>query len=286
MMPAKSIALSFLILSGVSLPIIEAPAIAQTRTIPVTFSGVVANDVGSSIRIRQPNGTFAAFNGPVPAYPYNKGDAVTISFNATVPTRDFYTSPAYQGQVAADGIYRIGITGPNNFGDSTGIGRGSNYDVSGPINPGLNFGQPIGSNGLTIVYDSNADSYSIEFPTDRWTAGTFDAPGYVYDSATNSLASASSTCVAALGCRDLGDAGLTLTGNAAGISTGNIRIGDLTRATAGLFNVDFTGSWNLPIFGSSSGGTPTDVPEPSIVLIFAGATAGLALRRRKRRVAT
>jgi PEP-CTERM motif len=279
-------ALSFLMAAGISIPVMAAPASAQTaaisRTIPVTFTGVVANDVGSSIRIRQPDGSFAAYTGPVPAYPYNKGDAVTISFNAVVPTRDFYTSPAYQGQVAADGIYRIGITGPNNSGTTTQIGSGSNYDVSGPINAGSNFGQPIGATGLTVVYDSNADNYSIEFPNNRWTAGTFDAPSFTYNSATNTIASTPSTCVGALGCRDLGDAGFALTGDADSIGTGNIRITDIANATFGLFNIDFTGSWNLPTFGGGNG-TPTDVPEPSMLLLFAGATAGLVGRQRRRR---
>ncbi len=88
------------------------------RAIPIIFTGIVANDVGSSIRIRQPDGTFAAFTGPVPDYPYVKGDAVTISINANVPTRDYYTSGTYSGQIAADGIYRVPISGRATFGSS------------------------------------------------------------------------------------------------------------------------------------------------------------------------
>jgi hypothetical protein len=282
----KALALSLLMAASISLPMMAAPAVAQTapisRTIPVVFSGVVANDVGGSIRIRQPDGSFAAYTGPVPAYPYTKGDAVSISFNAVVPTRDFYTSPAYQGQVAADGIYRIGITGPNNSGNNRGIGSGSNYDVSGPINAGSNFGQPIGSGGLTIVYDSNADNYSIEFPNNRWTAATFDGPSFLYDSSTNTIANNRSTCFGVPGCRDLGDAGFGLSGDADSITTGAIRIVDIANATFGFFNIDFTGSWNLPVYGSS-GGAPTDVPEPSMLLLFAGAAAGLVGRQRWRK---
>ncbi len=286
MMLGKVLALPLLMAVTISIPIMTVPASAQTavtsRAIPVVFSGVVANDVGGSIRIRQPDGSAAAYTGPVPAYPYNKGDAVTISFNAIVPTREYYTSGEYRGQLSADGIYRIAISGPNNLGGFSGIGSGSNYDVSGPIIPGSNFGQPIGSNGLTIVYDSNADNYSIEFPNNRWVAATFDAPSFTYNSATNTIASALSTCVGAAGCRDLGDAGLALSGNADSITTGAIRITDIANATFGFFNIDFTGNWNLPVYGSG-GGTPTDVPEPSMLLLFAGAAAGLAGRQRKRK---
>jgi PEP-CTERM motif len=265
--------------------------LAQTaptfRVIPVVFTGVVENDVGSSIRIRQPDGSFVPYTGPVPAYPYSKGDVVTISFDATVPTRDFYTSSDYRGQIAADGIYRIGISGPNGFGGTTSIGLGSNYDVSGPIRQGVVFGQPIGSTGLTIVYNSVNDDYSIDFPNNRWTAAKFDGPSFTYNSTTGMIGSSNTTCIGSAGCTDLGDAGISLSGNATQIQSGNIIISDLARSTSGIFNLIFSGNWNLPIFGSggNGGGDPTDVPEPGSVLLFAGGVSVLMRRQRKGRLA-
>jgi hypothetical protein len=254
------------------------------RVIPITFTGIVANDVGSSIRIRQPDGTFTAFTGPVPDYPYVKGDAVSISFNANVPTRDYYTSGAYSGQIAADGIYRVAISGRATQGSSSTIGLGDTVDVSGPIQQGSNFGQAPGMSGLTIVYNSNTDNYSIEFPNNRWNAGPFDGPSFTYNSATGNVGTSPTTCIKSQGCTDLGDAGIGLSGNANQISTGNIRIYDLANATLGLFNIDFNGSWNLPIFGASGTGDPTDVPAPGSMLLFVGGVALLMRRQRKARL--
>ncbi len=139
--------------------------------------------------------------------------------------------------------------------------------------------------GLTIVYNSNTDNYSIEFPNNRWTAGPFDGPGFTYNSATGSVGTSPTTCIRSQGCTDLGDAGIGLSGNANQISTGNIRIYDLANATLGQFNIDFSGSWDLPIFGTGGTGDPTDVPAQGSMLLFAGGVAVLMRRKRKKRLA-
>ena len=138
-------------------------------------------------------------------------------------------------------------------------------------------------NGLTIVFNSNTDNYSIEFPENRWVASPFDGPSFIYNSANGAVGSSSTTCIRSQGCTDLGDAGFGLSGNATSITTGNIRIFDLANATRALFNIDFSGSWNLPIFGSGTG-DPTDVPEPGSMLLFAGGIGVLMRRQRKQKL--
>jgi hypothetical protein len=268
-----------------SLSALPTAANAQFREIPVKFTGVVANDVGSEIRIRQPDGSFAPYTGPAPAYPYNKGDQVTISFNALVPTRQFLNSPAYAGQIATDGLYRILVSGPNNGANSgylggTSFGAVVTPDVSGPINPGQNSGQPVGGRGITIVYDANKDDYSLEFPSGSFNFGSYDGPNLAYNSATNSISPCASLPANSPACDNFGTPRFSLTGDATQISTGNVRVADTQNATGGFFSLNFLGSWNLPTFGSGTG-NPTDVPAPGALFLFAGGVAVLMRRQRK-----
>lgn len=256
-----------------------------SKTIPVTFSGTVINDVTNQIRIRQPDGTFTNYAGPVPDYPYKVGDKVTLSFNATVPTAAFYApGGGYNGQVAADGIYRItmgvpaytGGTGPGGIGNITAM----NVNGPAPIQQTQNFVQPTNTAGFVIVYDSNKDSYSLDFRGGQWVSGRYTGPGYVYDAATNALTPCNTGQIGSPRCSTLPDTGFSLRG-------------DATTATAGLFplvfdqvgnvisqaSLMFGGSWNLP---TPNPGTPIDVPEPGTLLLFAGGSAFLIRRHRGR----
>jgi hypothetical protein len=252
-----------------------------SRTIPVTFTGVVVDDVANTIKIRQPDGSFANFTGPVPDYPYKKGDAVTLSFNATVPTQAFYQPGGpYTGQVAADGIYKIGIASPAYTGGTTpgGVGNMGAIDVSGPIRPVDNNGQPTNLGGFTIVYDSNADSYSLEFPSGQWTAGKFDGPGYGYDAATGTVSATNTTCTSA----NCADGGMVLTGNSTGFSATNAPVSGSSGGIAGFFSALFSGTWNLPTWTGNGSGGSTDVPEPGMAVLFGSGALALLARRRKR----
>jgi hypothetical protein len=256
-----------------------------TRTVPVTFTGVVANDVTNEIRIRQPDGSYAPFTGPVPDYAYTKGDVVTLSYNAILPTRAAYQPGGpYQGQVAADGIYRISLVAPAYGGGPLGLGTANNIDVSGPIGPASNFGQPTNLR-MTVVYDSNADSYSLELGAPgSFVAGAFAGPGYTYDANTGQL----TPCAGASCAPQPADNNqFNLVTTATGLATTGIGIfgtapgnGAGSGNRAGLFGLSFDGSWNLPIFGG--GGSPTSVPEPGTIILFGAATAALMRRRRKR----
>ena len=275
---------------AISISLVAMPLAAQTgpqqRTISIQFTGVVTNEISDTIKVRQPDGSFSTFTGPVPDYPYKKGDSVTIGYNTIVPTKAYYDE-AYRGQIAADGIYRIQVIGTNN-GSLTTFGQARNFDVSGPISPVPSNGQPLGLGGMIIVYDSNKDSYSLELPGGAWSASKFDAPGYNYDPATGRLTPSQTSCLDGTGgsCVRTGDGGFALTGDQRSVSANNIPIYNTAGALpenagrTGGFSLLFAGIWNLPFFGSG-GGDPVDVPEPASVLFF-GAGAGLLGWRRRR----
>jgi PEP-CTERM motif len=247
------------------------PAFAQmpqTRPLTVTFSGVVTSDVQDTISIRQPDGSFAPYRGPVPEYPYRRGDAVSISFTTTVPTSAYYANNP-QVPRASDGIYRFIVGGP--FGNGNGFGVTRNFDVAGPLNPS---GSGYGIGGITLVYDTNTESYGLEFPRGTYGVGPINGPGYQYDAGTGALILTSGNCTFA-GC----EGNAELIGNA---TDARVRTGVGTTAepgNIGFFDLLFSGSWNLPAGGT---GGPTQVPEPGTMLLFGAGTAWLVRRTRKK----
>lgn len=251
-----------------------------SRTIPVTYTGVVSAVAADTMLVRQPDGSLVRYTGPLPDLGYTKGDPVTISFNATLPTRTFYDSGVYRGQLAADGIYRITVANPYYTGGTTagGIGNSSVADVSGPINPELNFGQPTNTR-MTIVYDYNTDSYSIE-GNGGFLSSAYAGPGYVYDAATGSYVA----CGGSIPCRtsQTQDPVLfSLASSGTSITSSNIRINSTDPSSGtgtGFFSWLFSGSWNLPQYG---GAVP--VPEPGMMLLYGSACAALMWRRRRRK---
>lgn len=263
---------------AISPQIAYAQTARQSRTIPVTFTGYVANNVTDEIRIRMPDGSYAPFSGAVPDYPYRQGDPVTISFNAIVPTAAAYQAGgALQNAAAADGIYRISVRNPfySGGGGPFGIGNSTIANPSGPIDRVDTFGQPTNTR-MTIVYDAIADSYSIDFSNGQFASGSYSGPSYVFDSATQTLTSCTGSAC--------DNGGFAISGNANQLSTSNIGITGTTPGNgpqsgpgAGLFSLLFSGSWNL---ASYDAGGPIDVPEPSTMLLFGGGAAFLVRRRR------
>ena len=265
-----------------------APAQAQlyATTVPITFTGVVTSSTADTIRIIQPDGTTAPYTGTVPAYPYEKGQAVSITFNATLPTKAYFASPYYSGQVAADGIYRFALSTPSlNPAKPLGIGN-MTVPLGGVGDPSLNNGNQDPIARMTIVYDSKTDSYSLE-GSGGFSASAYAGPGFRYDGTTGQLIS----CATATICKNgqpgsfhLGGGvdyffGLTSDSTGTQISTGRIDIvDDITNGLAGYFNVTMAGSWSLPQFG----GGATQVPEPGMLGLFGGGVLLLAARRRRR----
>jgi PEP-CTERM motif len=253
------------------------PSIAQmpqSRPLTVTFSGVVTSDVSDTIAIRQPDGSFAPYRGPVPAYDYRRGDQVTIGFTTTVPTNAYYANNP-QVPRASDGIYRFVVSSP--FGNGNNFGVTRNFDISGPLSPS-GFGYGIG--GITLVYDTDTDSYSIEFPRGSYGVGPLTGPAYRYDAGTGTLITTSGNCFFA-NCE--GDANLT--GNATSVRI-NSPVGSATEpgtGRIGFFDLLISGSWNLPV--GNAGGGPTPVPEPGTMLLFAAGAGWLVRRQRRARQA-
>ncbi|MEY2927155.1 MAG: hypothetical protein RL367_1632, partial [Pseudomonadota bacterium] len=174
----------------------------------------------------------------------------------------------------------------------------------GPIFNTPSFGnQGASVSGLTLVYDAHTKSYSLEFPQNSWQSGTWDGPGFNYDPATGLATPSGTTCSADHsfgGCEGgfrIGGSGANIadTVNIAGTPTGGL-LGaqifgpDASDPAPGVFRriwgfftgPTLSGSWNLPIYGSSGS---TDVPEPGMTLLFAGGVAALIRRRRKARAA-
>lgn len=274
-----------LIAGSISMLAISSPSQAQdmelTRPITVSYTGTVVDDVRNSIRIMQPDGSTVPYVGPVPDYPYNKGDQVNISFQTVVPTSAYYDR--YVGQQSSDGMYRFRVYGPSNSYppiDPNGFGKTNSFDVSGPIKQDVGNGELLGSSGLFIVYNANNDTYGID-PASSWLAGNFDAPTYVYDFVSQSMRLSNTSCLFYGQCEN---AGLVLSGAGGNVSLGKRRgdqiamqIGDSSQPNlVGFFDFNLTGGWTVST-------NATQVPEPSVIVLFGSAAAGLMFARRRKR---
>lgn len=292
--------LSATLICACALAALSAPAAAQTAgftTIPVTFTGTVSNDPGQTIRIQVPGAVVPAgqpvptvpYTGPLPDFPLKPGDTIQFSFNVTAPTKDFFASPAYTGQVAADGIYKLQITtAPPRDANGVVAPLGTYATASAPALSSPFFNPSAGMpsvGGYTLVYDANADTFSLSFPAALNGAGTagWDAPTFNYDYATNQVGLADSSCFVGVACSQVNSGGRYgfQIGENGGYSTGSVLGTTTTMApVVGFFDLLFGGSWSLPTWSGS--GTPTPVPEPGSTVLFASAALAVVLRRRKR----
>ncbi len=273
------------------------PAHAQTApsftTIPVTFTGTVSNDPGQTIRIQIPGSVTPVgqpvptvpYTGPLPDFPLIPGDTIQFSYNAMVPTGTYLASSAYTGQVAADGIYKLNVVSapPRDInGNVAALGTyalASGPSLSAPFfNPTTN-GQPSVS-GYTIVYDANADSYNLSFPSAVAGTAGWDAPTYNYDYATDRAGIVDSSCFVGISCSSLnfrGSYGFQIGENGGYSTTGVLGTTTALAPVVGFFDILFGGSWSLPTWQ----GGATQVPEPGMTLLFGAAFAALVERRRR-----
>lgn len=284
------------------------PAEAQTAgftTIPVTFTGTVSNDPGQTIRIQVPGAVVPTgqpvptvpYTGPLPDFPLKPGDTIQLSFNVSAPTRDFFASPAYTGQVAADGIYKLQIyTAPPRDANGVVAPLGTYATASAPSLSSPFFNPSSGTpsvGGYTLVYDASADTFSLAFPAALNGAGSagWDAPTFNYDYSTDRVGLADSSCFVGISCSQVNTGGRYSfqIGENGGYATGSV-LGTTTALApvVGFFDLLFGGSWSLPTWSGS--GNPVPVPEPGTSLLFGAAVLAIAARGRKRargaRVAT
>lgn len=279
----RSLAAMSVLMASALLDIAPVEAQILQTTVPITFTGVVSNSVAKTIMIYQPDGSTAPYTGPVPAYPYEKGTPVKITFNATLPTKEYYASPQYKGQIAADGIYRLQL--------ATQSIKQSIDGYNTITTPFTDLGYPTGTFGqsptafINLVFDTNTNTYSLE-GSGGFLSAYYQGPGFRYDATTGQLIGCANgnECSNGLpGSFHLtgpGENYFRLTGDSTGtqISTGSIPIiDDITNGFAGYFGVTLTGSWNLPQFG----GGATQVPEPGMLGLFGGGVLLMTARRRR-----
>ncbi len=250
----------------------------QSRILDVVYTGVVTDDGVNSIRIRQPDGTSTPYVGPVPDYPYKVGDTVKIAFKANVPTQAYYD---YVGQTSVDGLYRFTLGTASSGG--TPFLASTSPTASGALMTISSLGEPPFISGVTMVYNSNTDSYALDFSNRNWFAGTLDGPGLYYDPTTKTLSPSASTCLGGnpAGCSAFALGGIIMNGNydTASANVGIYSNEGVNSGKYGAFTLGFSGSWNLANFNS-----PTSVPAPGMAIAFG--FGALALMRRRRRKQT
>jgi hypothetical protein len=258
----------------------QAQVAGSTRIVPLTFTGVVSGDPAASIQIRQPDLSYVPYTGPVPANAsYRAGDAVTITMNATLPTKAYYESLAAAGaNLPADGIYRLKLSSTlNGSNTSSGqIGYVSPAQISGDLNSVGYYGEPNYTT-ISIIYDSKTDTYALDGTGSFRDEGVVGA-GFTYDPASGIVSACSGRTCAPQSASDNGT--YSLVGGADGSITSSFSyIWDAAANILGRFTLGLTGSWNLPTYGS---GGATPVPEPGMMALF-GAAALVPVWRRRRR---
>jgi len=143
----------------------QAQTAAMTRVVALTFTGTVTSDPSTTIEIRQADGSYTPYTGPLPTNTaYLAGDTVTITMNATVPTKAYFDSlVAAGGTLPADGIYHVKLLSTvNGPSSNTGqIGYITPASISGGLSSQGYYGEPNYTT-LSVVYDANTDSFSLD----------------------------------------------------------------------------------------------------------------------------
>ena len=250
---------------------------------PVAFTGTVTNSVTDEIFVIDSNGDRVRYTGPVPDYPFDTGDTITIGFDAIVPSSQAIANGLVPQ--SSDGIYRFQIgPRPEELGNFPGTASFNNFQGNSGIS---DIGEYATDGGLTIVYDANTDSYAIDpgqaVPSgDTFSIGSFDIPVLTFDTQTSLVS-------VLLNSQLLGVDATTGIWSGNGATTGRIPVGvanfngtDFVGTTgSAVSQITFSGGWNLPIFGSSD---PVEVPAPPMLVLF-GLAAFALLRRRSKPLA-
>jgi len=157
--------------------IMPAQATSDFKTVPVSFTGLVIDAVGSGVTIQIPQaqapsgqpGVFLPYTGPTGNFQPKAGDQVQVSFNLKVPTTDFLSGASYQGPVSADGVYRLPVlnTASARSGGVTVPGTYAEYGDGSVLGPYFDAGSPKDTppiDGMEVVYDTGTDRYRLTFP--------------------------------------------------------------------------------------------------------------------------
>ena len=287
----------------------SATAQAQTaipdgyQIVHVEYSGHVTSSITDQIVVRDADGNGMYYTGPVPDFPFDTGDRITIGFDAIVPTAESIEAGVVPP--SADGIYafRIGPR-PSQLTDYPGTASFVNFTGNGGI---ADVGQYGTDSNLFILYNANTGGYEIAPGFDstgayqvapaydndgnfRFGIGSIDFPLLAYDSATGELRLSSfmetfgtPNTLSWNGSVESPYSGLFPTGIFnfdSGVPVGS---GGYFSTSAFLFpelsldrGISVTGDWNLPVYSPA-----TQVPEPPFIAIFAAVLALLVMRRRR-----
>lgn len=245
----------------------------------ITFDGVLANDPAGNVRVGQPTQSDAgqAFTGSVPDYPYQAGDAVTFTITATVPSAQSLASGGYNYAQQGDGTYLFPLHGEAGASSNPAI-LFSTIDVLGPIHNPVADDLKLNGTGLFIAIDPASNSYSLSM-NNRWSYGSFDAPGYNYDPISGALTPSDTTCSPRHSCTENGAGFSFQSTDLNSITTDRLNIYDADNATWGFFSLLFSGEWSVT---PTNNGNPTPVPEPGMLLLFGAGAAAVFRRQRKK----
>jgi hypothetical protein len=259
-------------------------AAAQTANyVDLLFTGKVDYVRGDNISLRNPDGsTTTLSSAALPDYLIAPGTEVstTFRFDANDPA---FGNSACGGRVSLNlegsgGACSVATTVQTPFGNA-GLG-GLGGDAPGSIA------------GLDVLRNPATGALSVDLPSGSYSFKYVGVNPYYYDSSTGTLSGPTSNrCVNTFNC----PAG-TGSGSADQLSFAIPVAGDFGKVqpgfnvgydagSAGLFSIIGGFFFGGASGGGSSSGGPVPVPEPSMLLLFGGASLALTHARRPRKAA-
>ena len=266
--------LRFLSTASLALLVATSPAVAQSGDFyELRFAGTVTQSGNDVITARNPDGSTTTLTGDqIPQYRFGPGDAMALTFIIDK------NQPVFSDPTCGN---RFAIT--FNPGASACVA-----EISRVLTP---FGQ-VGMGGtggdsfprvlgMDVLRDASGN-LTVDLPTGSYTMRYVGVNPYFYDSATRTLSGPTNEqCVSAFDCL----AGI-ITGTLTGWSTNIPIAGDFGLVRPGLdigYDAGTAGSFQVSgQFGGGSSGNPTDVPAPSMMVMFALGAGIIAARRRRR----
>jgi hypothetical protein len=258
-------------------PILNVAA-ANAETLNIRYDGVVRSTPTESILVRDEQGRFTQpFQGQLPNdYLYQAGDNFSLTFTTEIPSREQMALNSVNGQ------FRLPLVGTGTRGVEFGTAR--NVELSGPARLEQTF--PYNFNGIELVYLADRNQIFLDDRGGEWRFGPVDFPSLLRTGPDGAINVNGTSCYG-VGCES---SGLGAFVNGGQIRVPGIPLAEQDPASAfdvtirGIFQFFVDGSFSLPYLSSLDNvgnGVPTDVPEPSMLLLFGIGAGGLMRRRRK-----
>lgn len=248
----------------------------------ITFTGTVTNDVTSTVSL---TGGLAPLQAPIPSYLLQPGDAFSITVDVTTVSDSYLVNT---GQQTIDGSYVLPIQ--VQFSGNSPLARLNDVTFGGAFTlVHQSETPPFSTTGLNLMHDVQSGSYALDMPNGQLSVRPVSGPGWLYDFDEGALTSVDNNCFGGnySGCASLLLGGFQLSGDL-NILSAQVPIYSAPTATressrVGNFQIDISGSWDLPGFSSSgsSGGGATDVPAPAALWLFGFAGLSLLAMRCK-----